>query len=565
MDEKTVVIDRDFGRLVRTATQSQIEVKSYYTPQDCKQGDYERDLGNPGEFPYTRGLYPDMYRERLWLKSFIVCYSTPEESNEAFKQYIAGGMTDLRLVADAPTLAGLDPDHPAAWNSMMCGGIATYALNVYEKMLKDLPLENVTYELAHSSISGNIYFYSLLLALMENRGLDPTKLRGNSINDPVRSKLVFGSPDFPTAVAKRICLDHIEYSVRNTPKWRSFSPNGVDPCQAGMDAIRELGGCLAVGKAVLQDLHKQRGISIDEFGPMVFSLDAESDFFETIAKFRAARKMWAKIAKEDLGATTRRAMQLKIGIRTSGLSLQNQKPLNNAARVTLQILSSVLGGVNSVDASSIDEALGLPSYEARIFNLDTQHIIAHEANVPLVADPLGGSYYLEWLTGKIENEVNQYLAEIERKGGIFNCLESGWLNEVMEANRLRVQREEKAEGKRLIVGVSAFQSEEGPINRAIRDVTYKTPSIALREERVAEVKAFKENRDRAHLKRALKNLYRDTKEGKNVSRAVVEVAKGGGTIGEVTGVIRLGHGLSYDPLEYMEMPKVVRQMVEDGE
>jgi methylmalonyl-CoA mutase N-terminal domain/subunit len=397
---------------------------------------------------------------------------------------------------------------------------------------------------------------------MENRGIDIRKLRGNSINDPIRTKLVYRCPDFPTAIDRRICLDHIEFSVRNTPNWRPIAPNGVDPCQAGMDAVRELGGCLAVATMIMEDL-KKRGISIDEYGPMVFSLDAESDFFETIAKFRLARKMWAKIAKEKLGAKTNRAMQLKIGIRTSGLSLTHQKPLNNAARVTLQILSSVLGGVNSLDASSIDEAVGLPSREARMFNLDTQHIITHEANIPLVADPLGGSYYLEWLTSKMESEVNVYLDEIASHGGIFACLESGWLDSVMETCRLKVQRE-KAEGKRLIIGVNAFRSEdenEGRINEAIRDVAYKAPSIAMREKLVREVKQFKAGRDMQRLKPLTEELLRATREGSNVQRAVIEAAKAGLTLGECVGVIRLGYGIDYDPFKQIEMPDFVREIV----
>jgi len=298
---------------------------------------------------------------------------------------------------------------------------------------------------------------------------------------------------------------------------------------------------------------------------MVFSLDAESDFFETIAKFRLARKMWAGIARERFGAKTNRAMQLKIGIRTSGLSLTHQKPLNNAARVTLQILSCVLGGVNSLDASSIDEAVGLPSPEARLFNLDAQHIITHEANVPLVADPLGGSYYLEWLTSKMESDINAYLDEIDSLGGIFECLESGWLNQVMESCRAKVQRE-RTEGDRLIVGVNAFRSEddeEGPINEAIRDVAYKTPSVAMREERVREVKRFKAGRDMQRLKTLTKDLLRITREGGNVQRAVIEAAKAGLTLGECVGVIRLGYGIEYDPFEQIGMPDFIRELVEE--
>ncbi len=547
--------------MVRTSTQSNIELKAYYNKDDIRHLSYDEDLGDPGKYPFTRGLYPEMYRDRLWLKSFIVSYSTPEETNESFKKYIANGMTDLRLNADLPTQSGIDPDHPAAWNSMMCGGVSSYAINVYEKMLKDLPLEGVVYEFAYSGICNFIYFYGLINAIMENKGLNVNKLRGNSINDPVRAKLVYAVPDFPTHIARRVCLDHIEYSVRNSPNWRPIAPNGVDPCQGGMDAVKELGGCLAVATVTMQDLAK-RGISIDEYGPMVFSLDAESDFFETIAKFRLARKMWAKIAKEKLGARTRRAMQLKIGIRTSGLSLTHQKPLNNASRVTLQILSCVLGGVNSLDASSIDEAIGLPSLEARIFNLDTQHMITHEANIPLVADPLGGSYYMEWLTSKMESEVNRYLEEIESRGGIYECLESGWLAEIMEANRLKVQRE-KATGRRLVVGVNAFRSEgdEGPINQVIRDVAYKGPSIDMRVQRVAEVKSFKASRDMKRLKCTIREIHRATKEGRNLQRPVIEAVKAGLTIGEFVGIVRTGYGIHYDPFEEIEMPDFVREAI----
>ena len=564
MDENcSVGLNRKSGHIVRTATQSSIELKPFYTPEDIKEVSYERDLGDPGSFPYTRGAYPEMYRDKLWLKSFIVSYSTAEETNQAFKQYIANGMTDLRLLADLPTQSGIDPDHPASYNSMMCGGVATYGINIYERMLVGLPLENVHYELAHSSISSAMCFYAFLVALMEKKGLNIRELRGNGINDPIRAKLVYASPDLPTHVARRLCLDQIEYSVKNTPKWRPIAPNGVDPCQAGMDAVKELGGCLALATEVFKDMGK-RGISLDDYGPMVFALDAESDFFETIAKFRAARKMWAKIAQEKFGAKTRRAMQLKIGIRTSGLSLQSQKPLNNAARVTLQILSCVLGGVNSLDASSIDEAIGLPSYEARMFNLDAQHIVTHEANVPLVGDPLGGSYYVEWLTQKMEDETNKYLAQLESRGGIFESLESGWLNQVMEANRLKIQRE-KAEGKRLIIGVNAFRGEEGPINRAIRDVAYKTPSVADRNKVIAEVKKFKKNRDQTRCRETLKEIYKATKENRNTTRPIIEAAKANVTVGEITGIVRMAYGLKYDPLDQIKTPAFISSLIKECE
>ena len=563
MDENDCLVDRDFGKAVRTATQCHIDVKSAYVPDDIRNLSYEKDIGDPGDFPFTRGLYNEMYRNRLWLKSFIVSYSTPEETNSAIKDYIANGMTDIRMNSDLPTQCGIDPDHPSAWNSMMCGGVASYALYTYEKMLDGLPLEDAVYELAHMGISNFIYMYGLFVAMMEKKGLNLHNLHGNGINDPIRSKLVYECPDLPTHIARRVWMDHIEYAVQNTPRWKPCVPNGVDPQQRGMDVPRELGGCIAVAITMIEDL-KERGISIDDYGPMVFSMDAESDFFETICKFRAARKLWARIAKERLGAKTQRAMQLKIGIRTSGLSLTWQKPLNNAARVAFQILSCVLGGVNSLDASSIDEAFGLPSLDARVFNLDTQHIVTHETNVPLVADPLGGSYYVEWLTSKIEQETEHYLDEIEARGGVFACLESGYLHSVMEANRLRIQKEEE-DRKRLIVGVNAFKHEgkEGHINQAIQHGFYKVPTVKQREDLVAEVRQYKAGRDIASVKQGVRGIYQATRANENVTRPIIEAAKAGVTIGEVVGTLRTAYGIHYDPFSQVDMPDFVREAIKE--
>lgn len=552
--------DRSFGSLVRTETQSGIPVKAVYTPEDIKHLEYEQDLANPGEYPYTRGIYQEMYRNKLWLKSFIVSYTTLEETNKAFRQYIAAGQTALRLLADLPIQSGIDPDHPSSWNSMLCGGCSTYSLETYETMLDGLPLENIDYELAHSSISSPLFFYSLLVAMMEKRGLNIANLRGNAINDPIRAKLVYESPDFPTEINRRVCEDLLEFGVKNTPKWYAFAPNGVDPQQMGMNVFQEVAEVLGVAIAVYGDMIKQRGFKLDDFGGTVFSMDAESDFFETIAKFRAARKMWAKIAKERLGATTPRAMSLRIGIRTSGLSLQAQKPLNNAARVTLQILSCILGGVNSLDASSIDEAVGLPSYEARMFNLDTQHIITHEANVPLTVDPLGGSYYVEWLTSKIEEEAYKLLEEIDGRGGMWECLESGWLKQQAEASRLKVQRE-KSTGKRLIVGVNAFQGEEGPINKAVRGTTYKVPSKQARLRAIRAIKQLRKRRDQQRIRDTLKELYQATRGGRNVVRPLIEAAKASATIGEVVGTIRMAYNYNYDPLAEINEPAFISELI----
>ncbi|MFW6150058.1 MAG: methylmalonyl-CoA mutase family protein [Chloroflexota bacterium] len=558
--QQTGEFDRTRGHIVRSETQGGIPLKVVYRPDDVAEVDYERDLGDPGQFPYTRGIYPQMYRKQLWIKSFIVSYSQPEETNQAFKEYIAAGQTGLRLLADLPIQTGIDPDHPSSWNAMMCGGMSSYAIDSYEKALQDLPLEDVDYELAHSSISSALFCYSMLVGVMERRGLNIANLRGSNINDPFRANIVYGCPDFPTEVARRVCLDLIEFGIRNTPKWKPYAPNGVDPEQSGLLASQEVAEVLGVARAVYRDLIQERGISLDQVGATVFSMDAEADLFETVAKFRATRRMWARMAKEELGATSARAMSLRIGIRTSGLALQSQKPLNNAARVTLHVLACVLGGVNSVDASSIDEAIGLPSREARMFNLDTQHVITHEANVPLVADPLGGSYYVEWLTNKIEQDAYAELAEVERRGGMWECLDSGYLRERIDRSRARVQ-DEVSKGQRLIVGVNAFHGEEGPINRAIEQTSYRVPSRRARLKNIAAVRKLKRERDAAAAVAALRDLYLATRDGGNVVRPVIEAAKADVTIGEVVGTIRLAYGYNYDPLGQVATPRVAKEAV----
>ncbi|MEA5002517.1 MAG: methylmalonyl-CoA mutase family protein [Christensenella sp.] len=562
MSNKEVELNRDADGLVREETQGGIYIKPKYTPEDLKDNDYARDIGDPGVYPFTRGIYPKMFRDRLWLKAFLVSYDTPESTNAAFKSYIENGLNDLRLTCDLPTQNGFDPDHPLALSSMFCGGICSYAINTYEIMLEGLPLENTVYEGGFMNVLDAIYFHGLLVAMIENRGGDISKLLGTDIADPIRSKLVYGDPSWPTEVERRVLQDHIEYCLEHTPKWKPVVPNGIDPCQAGMNAVHELGEVLAVATAVLDDFCA-RGHSIDEFGPMVFAMDAESDVFESIAKFRAARRMWARIAKERFGAKKDSTMKLKIGIRTSGLSLQAQKPLNNAARVTLQTLAGVLGGVNSIDACSIDEAMGLPSHEARMFTMDMQQILVHEANIPLTADPLGGSYYLEALTDQLEVEASAYLHEIEKNGGVFACLESGWLYGIMEEDRLRCQQE-KASGKRLIVGNNAYVGEEGAVNKAIADCVYTVPLEDVRRERIAEVKAFRASRDPEQVAQAVKRLYDDTKSGANISRAVIDGGKVGLTIGEVCGIVRLGYGLSYDSVNMIETPDYIKGALKEA-
>jgi methylmalonyl-CoA mutase N-terminal domain/subunit len=560
MGKDTITYDRNYGALVRDKTQSNISVKSIYGPEDVEGINYERDLGEPGDLPFTRGSYPEMYRRALWLKSFIVCYATPEETNAAFKKYIAAGQTGLRVLTDTATLSGADPDHPLARYDIMCNGNPTFALTEYETMLDGITLENIDYESANSTPSGSFFTYIFLVSLMENRGSKISFLRGTNINDPIHAFIVYGTPEFPPEIARKINLDLIEFGIRNTPKFHPCTPCGYDMRDAGINSIQEMAFVMANAIQYYGDAIKQRGVKFDDFRPMVFSMSSESDFFETIAKFRATRKLWSRVAKEKLGATKPRNMACRIGIRTAGNSIYPQKPINNTARITMQILAAVLGGVQSIDPSGIDETFGLPSEESRIFELDIQHIIAHENNVPLTADPLGGSYYIEWLTNKLEEEAEKLLNEIESREGMWECLASGWLQQQFDKTTTEIQQEIN-ECKRLIVGANAFKGEDGDISKAVIDGAYKVPPDEKRFGAIDRVKELRQSRDQDRVKQSLKNLAQAVRHDQNIVRPTIDAAKSYATVGEMIGVIRMTKGYPYDPYERISEPDFVKDIL----
>lgn len=558
--EKVIAYDRNFGALIRYKTQSNIPVKTVYKPEDIAHLDYEKDIGNPGAVPFTRGTYPEMYRKALWLKSFIVCYATPAETNRAFKKYIAAGQTGLRVLTDTSTLSGVDPDHPLAKYDVMCNGNPTFALTEYETMLDGIAMENIDYESANSTPSGSFFTYVFLVALMENRGFDITKLRGTNINDPIHAFIVYGTPEFPPDLARRINLDLIEFGIKNTPKFHPCTPCGYDMRDAGINSIQEM--AFVIGNAVQYygDAIKERGVKFDDFRPLVFSMSSESDFFETIAKFRATRRLWSKVAKERLGATKPRNMACRIGIRTAGNSIYPQKPLNNTARITMQILAAVLGGVQSIDPSGIDETFGLPSEESRLFELDIQHIIAHENNIPMTVDPLGGSYYVESLTNKLEQETSDLLAEIDRIGGMWECLETGWLRRQFDQTTSEIQTEIN-EGKRLIVGANSFKGEDGDISKTIIEGAYKVPPDEKRFGAIDRVKELRQQRDNEKVTRRLAELALAVRADENIVRPTIEAAKAYATLGEMVGTIRIAKDLPYDPYERISPPEFLTEAV----
>ncbi|MFH1241056.1 MAG: methylmalonyl-CoA mutase family protein [Pseudomonadota bacterium] len=560
MGNGTVPYDRNYGALVRDRTQSNIRIKKIYGPEDIEGFDYEKDLGNAGQVPFTRGTYPDMYRKALWLKSFIVCYATPEETNRAFKKYIAAGQTGLRVLTDTSTLSGVDPDHPLARYDIMCNGNPTFALTEYETMLDGIALEDIDFESANSTPSGSFFTYIFLVSLMEKRGSDISRLRGTNINDPIHAFIVYGTPEFPPKLARKVNLDLIEFGIKNTPKLHPCTPCGYDMRDAGISSIQEMAFVMGNAIQYYGDAIKERRVKFDDFRPMVFSMSSESDFFETIAKFRATRRLWAKIAKERLGATKARNMACRIGIRTAGNSIYPQKPLNNTARITMQILAAVLGGVQSIDPSGIDETFGLPSEESRIFELDLQHIIAHENNVPLTADPLGGSYYVEWLTNKLEDATVKLLDEIDQIGGMWRCLETGWLQKQFDMTTSEIQNE-IIECKRLIIGANSFKGQDGEISKKIIEGAYKVPPDDKRFGAIDRVKELRRSRDQKKVTQRLKDLAQAVREDQNIVRPTIEATKVYATLGEMVGTIRMAKGLPYDPYGRIPTPEFLKDIV----
>ncbi|HJP34879.1 MAG TPA: methylmalonyl-CoA mutase family protein, partial [Gammaproteobacteria bacterium] len=389
-----------------------------------------------------------------WLRSTIACYAHPKETNRAFKKFIENGQTGIRILVDTTTHSSVDPDHPLGKYDITCNGNPTFAITEYREMLEDIPLENVDIENACALAGGSFWTYLFVIALMEERGENISLLRGTNINDPIHAAIVFGCPEFSDKqwqIARKINLDLIEFGATHTPKWSPCTPCGYDMRDAGITAIQELAFCIGNAIQYYGDAINERGVKLDDFKPMAFSQSIESDFFEAVAKFRALRRIWAKVAKDRLGATASKTMACRIGARISGSAISyTEKPLNHSSRIAFQSLAAVMGGAQSIDLASIDEAFGLPSEEARIFGLDTQHIITQETGVPLVADPLGGSYYVESLTNTIEQECLALLAEIDDIGGMWECLKTGWLEEQFRKSTVSIQKEINA-GQRIVL------------------------------------------------------------------------------------------------------------------
>lgn len=515
--------------------------KTTYTPADSESLDYTRDLGNPGDPPYTRGIYQEMYRRRLWSIRQFSGFGTPEQTNERFKYEYSIGQTGLSIAFDVITYAGLDSDNEMAALDVGQSGVPVSSLEDMEVMFRDLPIEKLANAVVASPIT-SCPLTAMYIAVAEKRGIKLSEIEGTTQNDILTFQ---GSCRYNTFVAPRhqlkLSVDLIEWCAQNVPKWHPVSFASYNYRENAITAPEELGFLFGLTKAYIDEELQRNRLKIDDFVPtFTFHLASHNDILEEVAKFRAARRMWHKFLKESYGSENP-ANKFKIHVQSSGSTHTYQQPLNNLVRIAYQILAAALGGVQSIHANSYDEALCLPTEQSLLLSIRTQQIAQYESGVTKVADPLGGSYYLEALTSEVERLAWEFMKEIDKVGGLITALESGWVHRKFSTSIMDYERK-LANGEMKIVGVNCFQ-----IEREIHKVPHFRLESGVMEDRIKKVKNLKGRRDNRKVAKALDDLRRASDSGSNVMPATIEAVKSYATIQEICDVWRSLYGVWTPP------------------
>lgn len=470
------------------STISGLPIDCVYTPLHNSDLDYSRDLGMPGEYPYTRGVHATGYRGKLWTMRMFAGFGAAEETNRRFHYLLEQGQTGLSIAFDLPTLYGYDTDAPEAEGEFGLCGVACSSLADMQILLDGLPLDEITTSMTINSPAAIIW--AMYIVAAEKRGIPRVRLGGTIQNDILKEYIAQKEFIFPPRPSMRLVTDTIEFAARQMPLWNPISVSGYHIREAGATAVQELAFTLADGFEYVR-WALARGLAIDEFAPRIsFFFNAHNDFFEEIAKYRAARRIWARAMREHFGARNPRSWMLRFHAQTAGVTLTAQQPLNNVARVAIQALAAVLGGAQSLHTNSLDEALALPSEEAVTVALRTQQIIAHETGVANTVDPLGGSFFVEALTDEMERQAHAYFRRIEEHGGVLPAIEDGFFQREIAESAVRFQREVE-NGRRVIVGVTDFVSGEQPTPPLLKmDVDGYRRQVA----RLNEVRRSRDNR-----------------------------------------------------------------------
>ena len=513
------------------ATCGGIPVERLYTPENIKDLDYLEDLNFPGEYPYTRGVQPTMYRGRFWTMRQYAGYASAEESNERYKYLLQQGQTGLSVAFDLPTQIGYDSDHPMAQGEVGKVGVAIDSLEDMETLFDGIPLDKVSTSMTINAPASILL--AMYIAVGEKQNVPIDKLSGTIQNDILKEYIARGTYIFPPKPSMRLITDIFEFCSKHVPKWNTISISGYHIREAGSTAVQEVAFTLADGIAYVEAAVK-KGLDPNVFGRRLsFFFNSHNDFLEEIAKFRAARRLWAKIMKERFGVTHPDAQKLRFHTQTAGSTLTAQQPENNIIRVTIQALAAVLGGTQSLHTNSFDEALALPSEDSVRIALRTQQIIAYESGVTNTIDPLAGSYYLEWLTDEIERRAQEYISKIDEMGGMLVAIERGYVQQQIQDSAYAYQRAIE-KGEQIVVGVNKFQIEEEGKSRKILRVD---PSVA--EKQIARLKALKERRDNVKVGDVLEEIRKAARdESQNLMPKILEAVKAYATLGEICNVLR---------------------------
>ena len=530
---------RQGERLERFSTISDMEVAPLYTPEDKNGTDYERDIGLPGEYPYTRGVYPNMYRGKFWTMRQFAGFGTPEDTNRRFRLLLSEGQNGLSTAFDMPVLMGYDADSPRSLGEVGREGVSVSTLNDMERLFDGIPLDKVTTSMTVNCTASIIL--AMYIAVADQQGVPREQLGGTIQNDMLKEYIAQKEWICPPEPAVRIVTDMIEFCAKQVPRWHAVSISGYHIREAGSTAVQELAFTLADGIGYVQAA-LERGLDVDEFAPRLsFFFDIHNDFFEEIAKLRAARRMWAKIMKERFGAQQPKSLLLRTHCQTAGVSLTAQQPMNNVVRVAIQALAGVLGGTQSLHTNSMDETLALPTEQAVMVALRTQQIIAEESGVTNTIDPLGGSWAIEALTDRIEHDAFAYIDRIDELGGIINAINTGYPQKEIADSAYRYQQQLDAEEK-IIVGVNKYQvpPEERPL-----ELLKIEPEVERSQ--IERVKKIKAERNQTMVSEHLGRVHAAARNGTNLMPPLIEAVKASCTLGEISDVYRDVFGVYRDP------------------
>lgn len=522
-------------------TLSGIPIAPLYIPADIAGLDYLRDLGFPGKEPYTRGVYPTMYRGRPWTLRQLAGFGTPEETNERMRLLLEQGASGINLVFDYPTLRGYNADQSIAEADVGLGGVAINSVHDMETVFSGIPVDKVSASLVTCNPSTAISLLAMYFAVAQKRGLSLSILPGTVQNDFLMETAITNAPQvIPPKHSFKLSCDIVEFCAKHAPRWNPVSYAGYNYREAGGTAIQEVAFALCNAVACTEEMIR-RGLEVDSFAPRLsFFFSSHNDFFEEIAKYRAARRLWYRIMKERFKTKNPRSHTLRFHVQTAGVSLAAQQPLNNISRAAYQGLAAVLGGAQSVHIDAYDEALCTPTEQAALVALRTQQILQYETNVASTIDPLGGSYYVEYLTNEIERRVSEYMAKIEVIGGIVSATEKGWVHtEIVNSANKYQQALESGELK--MVGVNCFQAEEeSPIE------IFRTSGTV--EKQRTKLERLRKERDEAQTKSCLNKIKEKCHSGGNLMPSVLAAVKADATVGEITDVFRQEFGVWRMPL-----------------